>query len=240
MDGNDAPGVEYTYNVDAPITGDPEMIVTPAAGTTVKAITSDVITISFKNFKEVTISDAALNEASCKISIIDPKGNYIRTMPQAIEGETNKFRLVNFDGSDINLTDEGTYGIWINGFPVPAFYMDGMQSPEFYEKNFLTVAPYTYVAEPAEGIVASIETVALSFDPAIEGMNKDAAGNVLGTATTDAEGKVKKENLPIGEYTVVIDKVPSGYTVSIPFASNTTAAFSNLTRKVGLKGRLAG
>jgi len=43
---------------------------------------------------------------------------------------------------------------------------------------------------------------------------KDATGNVIGTATTDAEGKVKKEKLPVGEYTVIIDKVPSGYTVS--------------------------
>lgn len=219
MDGNDAPGVEYTYNVDAPITGDPEMIVTPAAGTTVKAITSDVITISFKNVKEVTISDAALNEASCKISIIDPKGNYIRTMPQAIEGETNMFRLVNFDGSDINLTAEGTYGIWINGFPVPAFYMDGKQSPEFYEKNFLTVAPYTYVAEPAEGIVASIETVALSFDPAIEGMNKDAAGNVV--LYKDGE---EVESLPVADLMIIGWGAMGSQSLAMEFSKAYTAA----------------
>lgn len=219
MDGNDAPGVEYTYNVDAPITGDPEMIVTPAAGTTVKAITSDVITISFKNVKEVTISDAALQEASCKISIIDPKGNYIRTMPQAIEGETNMFRLVNFDGSDINLTAEGTYGIWINGFPVPAFYMDGKQSPEFYEKNFLTVAPYTYVAEPAEGIVASIETVALSFDPAIEGMNKDAAGNVV--LYKDGE---EVESLPVADLMIVGWGAMGSQSLAMEFSKAYTAA----------------
>ena len=219
MDGNDAPGVEYTYNVDAPITGDPEMIVTPAAGTTVKAITSDVITISFKNVKEVTISDAALNEASCKISIIDPKGNYIRTMPQAIEGETNMFRLVNFDGSDINLTDEGTYGIWINGFPVPAFYMDGKLSPEFYEKNFLTVAPYTYVAEPAEGIVASIETVALSFDPAIEGMNKDAAGNVV--LYKDGE---EVESLPVADLMIIGWGAMGSQSLAMEFSKAYTAA----------------
>lgn len=219
MDGNDAPGVEYTYNVDAPITGDPEMIVTPAAGTTVKAITSDVITISFKNVKEVTISDAALNEASCKISIIDPKGNYIRTMPQAIEGETNMFRLVNFDGSDINLTAEGTYGIWINGFPVPAFYMDGKQSPEFYEKNFLTVAPYTYVAEPAEGIVASIETIALTFDPAIEGMNKDAAGNVV--LYKDGE---EVESLPVADLMIVGWGAMGSQSLAMEFSKAYTAA----------------
>lgn len=219
MDGNDAPGVEYTYNVDAPITGDPEMIVTPAAGTTVKAITSDVITISFKNVKEVTISDAALDEASCKISIIDPKGNYIRTMPQAIEGETNMFRLVNFDGSDINLTAEGTYGIWINGFPVPAFYMDGKQSPEFYEKNFLTVAPYTYVAEPAEGIVASIETIALTFDPAIEGMNKDAAGNVV--LYKDGE---EVESLPVADLMIVGWGAMGSQSLAMEFSKAYTAA----------------
>ena len=219
MDGNDAPGVEYTYNVDAPITGDPEMIVTPAAGTTVKAITSDVITISFKNVKEVTISDAALNEESCKISIIDPKGNYIRTMPQAIEGETNMFRLVNFDGSDINLTAEGTYGIWINGFPVPAFYMDGKQSPEFYEKNFLTVAPYTYVAEPAEGIVASIETIALTFDPAIEGMNKDAAGNVV--LYKDGE---EVESLPVADLMIVGWGAMGSQSLAMEFSKAYTAA----------------
>lgn len=219
MDGNDAPGVEYTYNVDAPITGDPEMIVTPAAGTTVKAITSDVITISFKNVKEVTISDAALNEASCKISIIDPKGNYIRTMPQAIEGETNMFRLVNFDGSDINLTAEGTYGIWINGFPVPAFYMDGKQSPEFYEKNFLTVAPYTYVTEPAEGIVASIETIALTFDPAIEGMNKDAAGNVV--LYKDGE---EVESLPVADLMIVGWGAMGSQSLAMEFSKAYTAA----------------
>ena len=219
MDGNDAPGVEYTYNVDAPITGDPEMIVTPAAGTTVKAITSDVITISFKNVKEVTISDAALNEASCKISIIDPKGNYIRTMPQAIEGETNMFRLVNFDGSDINLTAEGTYGIWINGFPVPAFYMDGKQSPEFYEKNFITVAPYTYVAEPAEGIVASIETIALTFDPAIEGMNKDAAGNVV--LYKDGE---EVESLPVADLMIIGWGAMGSQSLAMEFSKAYTAA----------------
>ena len=177
MDGNDAPGVEYTYNVAA--AGEPKMVVSPKAGTIVTAITSDVITISFENVTEVTINDYALQEASCKISIIDPKGNYIRTMPQAIEGETNMFRLVNFDGSDINLTAQGTYGIWINGFPQPAFYMDGKQCPEFYEKNFITVAPYTYVTEPAEGLVASLETIALTFDPAVESINTAAAGNVV-------------------------------------------------------------
>ena len=177
MDGNDAPGVEYTYNVAA--AGEPKMVVSPKAGTIVTAITSDVITISFENVTEVTINEYALQEASCKISIIDPKGNYIRTMPQAIEGETNMFRLVNFDGSDINLTAQGTYGIWINGFPQPAFYMDGKQCPEFYEKNFITVAPYTYVTEPAEGLVASLETIALTFDPAVESINTAAAGNVV-------------------------------------------------------------
>ena len=177
MDGNDAPGVEYTYNVAA--AGEPKMVVSPKAGTLVTAITSDVITISFENVTEVTINEYALQEASCKISIIDPKGNYIRTMPQAIEGETNMFRLVNFDGSDINLTAQGTYGIWINGFPQPAFYMDGKQCPEFYEKNFITVAPYTYVTEPAEGLVASLETIALTFDPAVESINTAAAGNVV-------------------------------------------------------------
>ena len=177
MDGNDAPGVEYTYNVAA--AGEPKMVVSPKAGTLVTAITSDVITISFENVTEVTINEYALQEASCKISIIDPKGNYIRTMPQAIEGETNMFRLVNFDGSDINLTAQGTYGIWINGFPQPAFYMDGKQCPEFYEKNFITVAPYTYITEPAEGLVASLETIALTFDPAVESINTAAAGNVV-------------------------------------------------------------
>ena len=196
MDGNDAPGVEYTYNVAA--AGEPKMVVSPKAGTVVTAITSDVITISFENVTEVTINEYALQEASCKISIIDPKGNYIRTMPQAIEGETNMFRLVNFDGSDINLTAQGTYGIWINGFPQPAFFMDGKQCPEFYEKNFITVAPYTYVAEPAEGLVASIETIALTFDPAIEGMNKDATGNVV--LYKDGE---EVESLPVADLMII-------------------------------------
>lgn len=196
MDGNDAPGVEYTYNVAA--AGEPKMVVSPKAGTVVTAITSDIITISFENVTEVTINEYALQEASCKISIIDPKGNYIRTMPQAIEGETNMFRLVNFDGSDINLTAQGTYGICINGFPQPAFFMDGKQCPEFYEKNFITVAPYTYVAEPAEGLVASIETIALTFDPAIEGMNKDATGNVV--LYKDGE---EVESLPVADLMIV-------------------------------------
>lgn len=219
MDGNDAPGVEYTYNVDAPITGDPEMIVTPAAGTTVKAITSDVITISFKNVKEVTISDAALNEESCKILISDPNGGYVRTMPQAIEGETNKFRLVNFDGSELNLTTAGTYSIWIGGFPVPAFYMDGKQCPEFSEKNFITVAPYTYVAEPAEGLVASIETIALTFDPAIEGMNKDAAGNVV--LYKDGE---EVESLPVADLMIIGWGAMGSQSLAMEFSKAYTAA----------------
>ena len=217
MDGNDAPGVEYTYNVAA--AGEPKMVVSPKAGTIVTAITSDVITISFENVTEVTINEYALQEASCKISIIDPKGNYIRTMPQAIEGETNMFRLVNFDGSDINLTAEGTYGIWINGFPVPAFYMDGKQSPEFYEKNFITVAPYTYVAEPAEGIVASIETIALTFDPAIEGMNKDAAGNVV--LYKDGE---EVESLPVADLMIVGWGAMGSQSLAMEFSKAYTAA----------------
>lgn len=217
MDGNDAPGVEYTYNVAA--AGEPKMVVSPKAGTVVTAITSDVITISFENVTEVTINEYALQEQSCKILISDPNGGYVRTMPQAIEGETNKFRLVNFDGSELNLTTVGTYGISINGFPQPAFFMDGKQCPEFYEKNFITVAPYTYVAEPAEGLVASIETVALSFDPAIEGMNKDAAGNVV--LYKDGE---EVESLPVADLMIVGWGAMGSQSLAMEFSKAYTAA----------------
>lgn len=217
MDGNDAPGVEYTYNVAA--AGEPKMVVSPKAGTIVTAITSDVITISFENVTEVTINDAALNEQSCKILISDPNGGYVRTMPQAIEGETNKFRLVNFDGSELNLTTVGTYGISINGFPQPAFFMDGKQCPEFYEKNFITVAPYTYVAEPAEGLVASIETIALTFDPAIEGMNKDAAGNVV--LYKDGE---EVESLPVADLMIIGWGAMGSQSLAMEFSKAYTAA----------------
>ena len=217
MDGNDAPGVEYTYNVAA--AGEPKMVVSPKAGTVVTAITSDVITISFENVTEVTINEYALQEQSCKILISDPNGGYVRTMPQAIEGETNKFRLVNFDGSELNLTTVGTYGISINGFPQPAFFMDGKQCPEFYEKNFITVAPYTYVAEPAEGLVASIETVALSFDPAIEGMNKDAAGNVV--LYKDGE---EVESLPVADLMIIGWGAMGSQSLAMEFSKAYTAA----------------
>ncbi len=198
VNGAEFEGVYYEEYITIAAASEAKMIVTPAAGTTVKAITSDVITISFENVTEVKINDYALIEDYSKINIIKPDGSYFRTMPVAIEGETNKFRLVNFDGSDFSLTAEGTYGIWINGFPQPAFFMDGVGAPEFYEKNFITVAPYTYVAEPAEGIVASIETVALSFDPAIEGMNKDAAGNVV--LYKDGE---EVESLPVADLMII-------------------------------------
>lgn len=215
MDGEDSPGIEYYYSIAAQ--GEPKMVVTPAAGTTVKALTSDVITISFENVSEVKINDYALEETYCKITIIDPKGNHVRTMPQAIEGETNKFRLVNFDGSDINLTAEGKYGLWINGFPSPAFYMDGVAAPEFYEAALVTVAPYTYVAEPAEGIVASIDAIALSFDPSIVGMNKDAAGAVLLVKDGVEVAKVSVEDLAIIGWGAV-----SSQTLAIQFAETFT------------------
>ena len=215
MDGEDSPGIEYYYSIAAQ--GEPKMVVTPAAGTTVKALTSDVITISFENVSEVKINDYALVEDYCKISIIKPNGTYYRAMPQAIEGETNKFRLVNFDGSAINLTDEGKYGLWINGFPQPAFYMDGAAAPEFYEAALLTVAPYTYVAEPAEGIVASIDAIALSFDPSIVGMNKDAAGAVLLVKDGVEVAKVSVEDLAIIGWGAV-----STQTLAIQFAETFT------------------
>lgn len=215
MDGEDSPGIEYYYSIAAQ--GEPKMVVTPAAGTTVKALTSDVITISFENVSEVKINDYALIEDYCKISIIKPNGTYYRAMPQAIEGETNKFRLVNFDGSAINLTDEGKYGLWINGFPQPAFYMDGAAAPEFYEAALVTVAPYTYVAEPAEGIVASIDAIALSFDPSIVGMNKDAAGAVLLVKDGVEVAKVSVEDLAIIGWGAV-----SSQTLAIQFAETFT------------------
>ncbi|MBR5788272.1 MAG: hypothetical protein IKY35_06290 [Muribaculaceae bacterium] len=215
MDGEDSPGIEYYYSIAAQ--GEPKMVVTPAAGTTVKALTSDVITISFENVSEVKINDYALIEDYCKISIIKPNGTYYRAMPQAIEGETNKFRLVNFDGSAINLTDEGKYGLWINGFPQPAFYMDGAAAPEFYEAALVTVAPYTYVAEPAEGIVASIDAIALSFDPSIVGMNKDAAGAVLLVKDGVEVAKVSVEDLAIIGWGAV-----STQTLAIQFAETFT------------------
>ena len=215
MDGEDSPGIEYYYSIAAQ--GEPKMVVTPAAGTTVKALTSDVITISFENVSEVKINDYALIEDYCKISIIKPNGTYYRAMPQAIEGETNKFRLVNFDGSAINLTDEGKYGLWINGFPQPAFYMDGAAAPEFYEAALVTVAPYTYVAEPAEGIVASIDAIALSFDPSIVGMNKDATGAVLLVKDGVEVAKVSVEDLAIIGWGAV-----SSQTLAIQFAETFT------------------
>lgn len=215
MDGEDSPGIEYYYSIAAQ--GEPKMVVTPAAGTTVKALTSDVITISFENVSEVKINDYALIEDYCKISIIKPNGTYYRAMPQAIEGETNKFRLVNFDGSAINLTDEGKYGLWINGFPQPAFYMDGAAAPEFYEAALVTVAPYTYVVEPAEGIVASIDAIALSFDPSIVGMNKDATGAVLLVKDGVEVAKVSVEDLAIIGWGAV-----SSQTLAIQFAETFT------------------
>lgn len=217
MDGNDAPGVEYTYKVAAK--GEPRMVVTPKPGATVTAITSDVITISFENVTEVKINDYALIEDYSKINIIKPDGSYFRTMPVAIEGETNKFRLVNFDGSDFSLTAEGTYGIWINGFPQPAFFMDGVAAPEFYEKSLITVAPYTYVAEPAEGIVASIETVALSFDPAIEGMNKDAAGNVVLYKNGE-----ELESLPVSDLMIIGWGAMGSQSLAMEFSKSYTDA----------------
>ena len=215
MDGEDSPSVEYYYSVAAQ--GEPKMVVSPAAGTTVKALTSDVITISFENVSEVKINEYALEETYCKISIIKPNGEYYRAMPQAIEGETNKFRLVNFDGSEINLTAEGKYGLWINGFPQPAFYMDGAPAPEFYEAALVTVAPYTYVAEPAEGIVASIDAIALSFDPSIVGMNKDAEGAVLLVKDGVEVEKVSVEDLMIIGWGAV-----SSQSLAIQFANTYT------------------
>ncbi len=224
MDGADSPAIEYTYK-GKEVVGEPKMVVTPQAGTTVKALTSDVITISFENVTEVKINDYALIENYCKISIIKPDGSYYRTMPIAIEGETNKFRLVNFDGSDFNLTAEGTYGIWINGFPSPAFYMDGVAAPEFYEKAFVTVASYTYVAEPAEGYVSSLENVALTFNPEVESINTDATSEVVlykdneeverisakelqlvgwGASGSSLSIQFSKEYVENGEYKVVI------------------------------------
>lgn len=176
----------------------PEMVITPEAGTTVKAITSDVVTISFENVNEVTVNSGALTEASCKIMFMTPDGGYHRVMPVAIEGESNKFRLVNFDGSDFNLTTEGTYGLWLIGdFPQPAFYMDGSPCPSYYEVNYITVSPYTYVADPAEGYVSSIKEVALTFDPGVQGMNEDAAGDVVLYKDGEEVEKVSVDNLSL-------------------------------------------
>lgn len=194
MNGVSSPEFGATYTVSSNL--EPEMVVTPEAGTTVKALTSDVVTISFKNATEVTINSGALNESNAKIMFMTPSGGYHHVMPVAIEGETNKFRLVNFDGTDFNLTTEGTYGIWIvGGFPQPAFYMDGTPSPDFYEAEYITVAPYTYTAEPAEGFVPSIKDIALTFDPGVQGMNKDASGSVVLYKDDTEVEKVSVEDL---------------------------------------------
>lgn len=197
MDGADSPGIEYTYTVKS-VGGEPAMIVTPEAGTTVKAITSDVVTISFENVSEVTINSGALNESSCKIMFMTPEGGYARVMPVAIDGETNKFKLVNFDGTDINLTAEGTYGLWIVGeFPQPAFYMDGTPCPSYYEANYLTVSSYSYTTEPAEGYVTSLKDVAITFNPGAQGMMKDAAGDVVLYKDGEEVEKVSVDNLSL-------------------------------------------
>ena len=37
---------------------------------------------------------------------------------------------------------------------------------------------------------------------------------MIGTATTDRDGKVTMTKLPVGKYKVIIDRVPDGYTVT--------------------------
>lgn len=202
-----SPFANVEFNIGEP-GKTPTAVITPAKGDIVSVIDNDTFVISFENVTEVVLNETMAENAdtsgACLMGTGDKSGvavNYLKV--EAIEGETNKFRLVEVEGqSNINyqafpITAEGAYGLYI---PYGLFTYDG-QALSVYDEAYFEVqggsVPVTYTAEPAEGNVNSLEYVALSFTPAVESVNPDATGSVI--VLHDGE---EVDNIPATEMVV--------------------------------------
>lgn len=154
----------YSYNSGVTT---PEMVISPAVGSEVASIEAETITIEFKNVDEVVVNTAMLdfnNDPLC--IIIDPSFNWISVYPVAVEGETNEFKLVPFDGQPAYpFTTEGQYGLWI---PDGTFIVNGEEfAGEYYEEyiSVATVSEAKMIVTPEDGAtIESYEDIRISFE----------------------------------------------------------------------------
>ena len=153
---------------------------------------------------------------NAKVQIIDKDGKVI------LEAKTNK---------------EGR--VEQNNLPAGDYTIKVTEVPEGYSKPADTVAPVkvgkrTNVIFELEKGRGNLEVTIRDKDtkkpiPGAVVQIADKNGTLITTLTTDSNGQIKKENLPIGDYVIRVQEVPEGY--KIPDTEKATVK-KNETAKV--------
>ena len=151
------------------------------------------------------------------VEIIGPDGKVITTVVTDKDGKVNK--------SDL---PEGEYTIKVTKVP------DGYTAPEdqtaIVKKGETTQK--IFELEKGKGnlevIVRDKDTKEPIPGATVEIVDKD--GKVIKTVTTNSEGKVTEKDLPVGDYTVKVTKVPDGYTA--PEDQTATIKKGETTQKI--------
>ena len=163
-------------------------------------------TIIFELEKGVGALDVIVRDKDTKvpipnatIQVVDKNGNVITSTKTDSNGRVNKDKL-----------PIGDYTI--NVVQVPDGYNIPSNQTVQVKKNILT----TVIFELEKG-VGSLDVIVRDKDtkepiPNATIQIVDKNGNLLDTTTTDSNGKVTKDKLPTGDYTIKVVQVPNGYT----------------------------
>jgi LPXTG-motif cell wall-anchored protein len=148
----------------------------------------------------VTVQDKETKEPipNATVEIIDKEGNVINTVKTDENGQVSE--------KDLPL---GDYTIKVTEVP------DGYSKPDdetaTVKKNEETsvVIELEKATGDLDVIVRDKDTKDPIPDATVEIIDKD--GNVIDTVKTDENGKVEKDKLPPGDYTIKVTEVPDGY-----------------------------
>ena len=163
-------------------------------------------TVIFELEKGVGALDVIVRDKDTKvpipnatIQVVDKNGNVIMSTKTDSNGRVNKDKL-----------PIGDYTI--NVVQVPDGYNIPSNQTVQVKKNILT----TVIFELEKG-VGSLDVIVRDKDtkepiPNATIQIVDKNGNLLDTTTTDSNGKVTKDKLPTGDYTIKVVQVPNGYT----------------------------
>ncbi len=197
----DLPAGEYTLKVSDV----PEGYTSPedqVANVEVNKVAENLFEIEKgKGILDVIVRDKDTKEPipGAVVVIKDKDGNIIDTITTDEDGKVNKPDL-----------PEGDYTVEV--IEVPEGYTPPEPQNVTIEKD--KTSELIFEVEKGRGnldvIVRDKNTKNPIPNAKVEILDKD--GKVILTTTTDKDGRVKKEDLPVGDYTIKVTEVPEGYT----------------------------
>ena len=151
---------------------------------------------------DVIVRDKDTKEAipNAKVQVVDKDGNVITETTTDSNGKISKDKL-----------PIGDYTIKVLEVP------DGYNKPNDQTVTIKKNVKTTIIFELQKGVgtlevvVRDKDTKVLIPNATVQIVDKD--GIILETTNTDDNGKVRKEKLPVGDYTIKVIKVPDGYNI---------------------------